>query len=416
MTALEFAPNLVVPGRVEGIDRPPLRTGAGWAALAAGLLSAFTIPLIGELPVGELVLGPVAGWAILCAVMNQVWPTELFRVPLFWALLIAETVALVAYIGSDLYRHSSPHDMARGWGRLIMVAVDLVAVAFLFGRSPRNLFVLVVAGALGEVISALTIGPLFGDMWKFGIGAPITILVLVLVPRWGRLLTATAVIGLGALHFALDYRSLGGLCLVTGALTLAQMFRPLLRLWLVPLAALLTAFVCLRVFEATQGAQRATRSDVERSAMLTAAVEAIQSSPFIGHGSWFSNSDVYDNFMRIRMEKAREAHVGGFADPNKEADAMALHSQILVAVAEGGVFGGAFFLVLAWALLRALGDLAFFRAWDRRTPLYTLLVLLALWNLCFSPFSGAQRVYIATACGLLLLLRREDRPRVPCSV
>ena len=32
-----------------------------------------------------------------------------------------------------------------------------------------------------------------------------------------------------------------------------------------------------------------------------AAVEAIESSPVVGHGSWFSNSDVYDNFMRIAV-------------------------------------------------------------------------------------------------------------------
>jgi len=97
------------------------------------------------------------------------------------------------------------------------------------------------------------------------------------------------------------------------------------------------------IYGETETATRATRSDIERTAMVTAALEAFESSPLIGHGSWFSNSDVYENFMVLRHEAALREHVGGFASPNQTPDAMALHSQLLVALAEGGLFGGAFF-------------------------------------------------------------------------
>ena len=99
--------------------------------------------------------------------------------------------------------------------------------------------------------------------------------------------------------------------------------------------------------------------------------------------------------------------MGGFASPNtdtEDSEKMALHSQILVALAEGGIFGGAFFIVYGIALFRTLYKIVLFEKWHRLTPLCTLLLLLALWNLFCSPFSGAHRVYIAMTCGLMLLL------------
>jgi hypothetical protein len=141
--------------------------------------------------------------------------------------------------------------------------------------------------------------------------------------------------------------------------------------------------------------------------MITAAKEAFEKSPLIGHGSWFSNSDVYDNFMLIRHEAAKESRVGGFAKANKAPGDEALHSQILVALAEGGLFGGAFFFVFGAGLLWALAYAVLVRPWTRLAPMQVLILLLALWNLLFSPFSGAHRVYIAMACGLILLLKTE---------
>jgi hypothetical protein len=214
-----------------------------------------------------------------------------------------------------------------------------------------------------------------------------------------------AALGMSYLHFRLDYRSFGGVCAVAGVLLFLKLLPPRSRLWLTPLILAVAALGIYSVYQRTQdGRERATRSDIERAAMVTAASEAVAESPFIGHGSWFSNSDVYENFMIIRHVAAKQARVGGFADPNRETDTMALHSQLLVALAEGGLFGGAFFLLFGGALLEALGRIAFVSPWHRLTPLAVLILLSAFWNLLFSPFSGAHRVYIAVACGLLLLL------------
>ena len=146
--------------------------------------------------------------------------------------------------------------------------------------------------------------------------------------------------------------------------------------------------------------------------MMTAAAEAFVESPLIGHGSWFSRSNVYENFLMIRDEAAHEADVGGFANANdQDIDTIAFHSQILVALAEGGLFGAAFFLVFAVGLLGAMAQIVFRASWHRSDPAALLYLLFAAWNLAMSPFSGAHRVYIALSVGLILLSRAEEPAR-----
>jgi hypothetical protein len=382
---------------------------SAWVSLLAGFLTAFTVSFVGEMPLGEVILMAVAGWAGFCMAFNHAWPGPLLQSRFLWSLLLAQFIALGGYIFSDLYRHSFPPDMARGWGRMVFLAIDLVAVAYLFGCARRNFIVFQLGQCLGAVASALIVGPLFGDMWKFGVGAPLTWLIFLIAPLAGAFATMLAAGATGLVHFILDYRSLGGLCLLIGMLTFLQIAPRRFRLWLAPLMLAATVGAVWWIYGQTQsgGNTRATRSDVERSAMITAALEAFEQSPLIGHGSWFSNTDVYDNFMVIRHAAAKQAHVGGFADPNKDPGAVAVHSQILVALAEGGLFGGAFFFVFGAGLIRALYNLVFVQRWNRLAPFCTLALLSALWDLFCSPFSGAQRVSIAMTCGLILLLQSD---------
>jgi hypothetical protein len=385
---------------------------SAWASFGAGALTPFTVSLVGEMPVGEFILTAAAGWAVLCIALHQAWPGELIRHRFLRVLLAAQTLALGAYIFSDLYRHSFPLDMARGWSRMVFLAVDIVGIAYLFGCDRRNWVVFVVGQCAGETAAVCILGPMFGDLWKFGLASPATYLTILVAPLAGPWVAVAATAAIGVVNFALDYRSLGGVCLLAAMLALLQTAPRRLRLRLAPLAAAAAAAAILTVYQDTQsGGDRTTRSDVERSAMITAAAEAFQESPWIGHGSWFSNSRVYDHFMEIRYAKAREARVGGFADANNDPGAVALHSQILVTLAEGGLFGGAFFFVFGAGLLISLHQAVLVEAWHRLAPICTLLLLVALWNLCFSPFSGAHRVYIAAACGLMLMMRlRSENP------
>ena len=407
----------------------PFRAGAapapraGWfhpacgVALIAGLLTAFTVSLVGEMPLGELVLLVVVAWAALCAAVHHTLPGPLFHRRYFAVLLVCQAVALLAYVLSDFYRHSDPRDMARGWARMILLGIDVVAVAYLLGRS-RAVFPWFLAGVLaGDVANVFFVGALFGDVWKFGYGIPLTYAALMAASFAGPFVVLLTAAGFGALHFALDFRSVGALCIGVAAATGLQMLPVRWRLWALPAGALAALGAAVVLFGGVRSGDemehRSTRSDVDRSAMIQAATEAFTSSPLIGHGSWFSRSDVYANFMQIRDDLAKEAGVGGFAGPNEEPEAVALHSQLLVTLAEGGFFGATFFFAYGAGLAWALWDQVMVQPWSRARPVRVLLLLLASWHLVMSPFSGAHRVYIALAAGLILLIQAERTPEEP---
>jgi hypothetical protein len=210
----------------------------------------------------------------------------------------------------------------------------------------------------------------------------------------------------------MDYRSFGGICLVAGAATLITLFPRRARPWLLLPAVLAVAGAIGAYAYGHAGDHRATRSNVSRSAMLIAAYRGFAGSPIIGQGSWFSRSSVFDDFMQIRADAAKAAHVGGFPEANEDPGTVAFHSQILVALAEGGIFGAAFFLAFGGALVLSIWRLTFRLEGGRFTGIYLLILFSALFNWFLSPFSGAHRVYIAVACGLLLLLP-SGRPATP---
>ena len=117
-------------------------------ALVAGFATPFTVSLVGEMPVGEVILLGVAAVAGFGIVSRRRWPGQLMAGRLFRLFLFAQAVAFLGYVLSDLARGSSSHDAVRGWARMGFLTVDLVAVAYLFENSPRNFVGLGVLGGI----------------------------------------------------------------------------------------------------------------------------------------------------------------------------------------------------------------------------------------------------------------------------
>src|SRR5690606_1589977 len=83
------------------------------------------------------------------------------------------------------------------------------------------------------------------------------------------------------------------------------------------------------------------------------------------------------------------------------------HSQILQGWLEGGLLGLTFFVTLGWQLGKQL-------LWQTfrspHSPLLSVIVFIQLhcaWHLLFSPFSGAQRVFIPAACVFICYLAQQ---------
>ena len=386
----------------------PKSVALAGTAFLIGLLTQSSVNVVGNMPLAEFVVLAIIALLSTRAAVEKRVPAGLFRTPLFWIFVGAQVIAFAAYVFTDLYRGSSGNDMIRGWSRMVFLGMDVVAITYLFGAQSACFISAQVGLMLGGVLAMVLEGAQYDAYWKFGLGGPVTIAVFLISPYFGRFLRITVIGALALVHLSLDFRSMGGVCLLAAMLLAVQSIpRPLRALILIPAllgGAALTFWMNNR--QQSEDTARGSRSNVERTAMLVAAAEAVVESPLIGQGSWFSNSKVMDNFQLLRSEGARLAGVHGYAVDSEETN-IAIHSQLLVSIAEGGLFGGTFFIVFGAAIVWALWYCTIRRASDAGTPIYIFVLLNATWNLFFSPFSGAHRIGIATGCGLIFLLWRE---------
>lgn len=385
------------------------RAERNWTILgvAVGFLTPFSVSLVGKMPLSEILLLAVAGLVLLGTILNQRIPGPVAAPRLLAVFLGCQIIALVGYVISDFYQGSLPKDMIRGWSRMVFLALDIYMIGLIFGKSEKA-YLGVQIGSVLAGVQCLFVRPLFGDYWKFGFGFPLTLAIIMLGPLlfgyWGAL----AALGLMAvLHVLFDFRSMAGECVLMIGLLLLRMIQPGWRkiIFIGGIVVGLAIFPWFVSKVLSADSNRATRSNVERTAMLQAAWEGFLNSPILGNGSWFSQTNVMDEFLVIRSSNARIAGVGGFKDDDFEG--LAIHSQILVSLAEGGLFGATFFfaygIMLAWAIQHAVLS----SPWTWLLPIKLFSLLIATFNLLMSPFSGGHRVDIAVATGLILLYWAE---------
>jgi hypothetical protein len=377
-------------------------------AFLAGALQGVTIQFAGRILASELLLALVLVHAVISLALARTMPAPIAS-PRFFAFVVAcQCVALASYIVSDLWWLSTPFDTIRGWLRMMFLLFDITAFSLLFGGVPRSLVVFQVGICL-SALPTLLAGPLFGDYWKFAFAYPATILVLVTVPRYfGLWPSVLGSIGLGFLHSILAYRSLGAVCTMLGLMIATRAIPLRLRKVVFIYCFLLTLatlpWMANRMLGDSSG--RASRSNVERSAMLQAAWESFLASPVIGNGSWFSRSNVWDMFLVIRSTREHEAGGGLGFDP-RSFEGVAIHSQILTALAEGGVLGATFFFtygaLIVWGIWYLLTD----ATWNSLMPIRLCILISSLWGFFMSPFSGIARVWISLTLALMLILLEE---------
>ena len=358
-------------------------------AFLTGALQSVTIHFVGNILVSELLLALVLAHAVAWLALARTMPAPIASPRLFAFVVACQFVALASYVVSDLWWQSTPFDMIRGWLRMIFLLFDMAAFSLLFGSDSRS-FVLFLVGTCFAFFPTLLDGPLFGDYWKFCFAFPVTILVLIAVPRFfGFWASVLASLGLGFLHSLLGFRSLAGLCTLLGLMlatrTIPRQLRKLLFIYFLLLALVTLPWTANMILEDARGP--ATRSNVERSAMLQAAWEGFLASPVIGNGSWFSRSNVWDNFLIIRSVREQEAGGGLGFDPRSFGGA-AIHSQILTALAEGGAFGATFFFIYGALIFWGIWFLVTDATWNWLMPIRLFILISSLWGFFMSPFSG----------------------------
>ena len=377
-------------------------------SLLVGFVLPVMITFVGKIPLSELLLLVVLLHAALALTSTRNLPAPLPSPRILAFVLVAQFVAFGSYIVSDLWHQSLPFDMIRGWVRMIFLLLDTAALALLFGAGNRT-FILLQIGLVLSTLFTFLDGPLFGDYWKFCFAYPVTVLILLATPRLlGFWATAAASVVLGGFHLHMGFRSLGWECLLLAGLlvgrTLPRLWRKCLFLACLPIVIVGISSGFTTLLSGPRG--EATRSNVERSSMMQAAWEGFLASPIIGNGSWFSRSNVWDNFLLIRAQRERESG-GGLGFDNTDLHGAAIHSQLLTALAEGGLLGGTFFIIYTVLLLFGFWYLLTEAPWHWLMPIRLSILITSLCGVMLTPFSGISRLYIAMAVALNLVLLAE---------
>jgi O-antigen ligase len=202
----------------------------------------------------------------------------------------------------------------------------------------------------------------------------------------------------------LSARSLGGIALLSGVLYGVRFAHGVKRPIVFLAAAAAMVVVVIAAQQTMQENPDKMSSNIERTSMIETAAESFISSPIVGQGTWYASSKMMRHIEQHRMDIDPKFH--GYSE--EEAKTLTIHSQILTALAEAGILGGAFFIAYGALILKTIRTLTKYPVPHRAFVLYLLVD--GLWNLCMSPFSGASRVSISlvVCASLLVILQRQD--------
>lgn len=331
------------------------------------------------------------------------------------AILLLGLVYFGAQVLTDLIRETPFGDYARGWSRILFLFLSFVSCYLLIGGNRARIICYAGGLVVGSTIYLFTHNPLSAIGWKFGFAGPTTTLLLMSFMLLPMLRSPSSLVGpmimvaLGAFSAFMDYRSWGGILMVSAAFLSVPAIlrlvglrpRPLSygRMAVVGVLLLATAFGALKIYgSAAQSGLlgEKSREKYETQAALgdlgillggrnesLVTVQAIMDSPLIGHGSW-AKDRYYAELRQLLLYKL--GFTNRFIEP--ENDLIPTHSHLLGAWVEAGVGGAVFWLGILAMIMASLRRL--YASDDPIRPYLVFLMFLFIWDILFSPF-GAQR-------------------------
>jgi hypothetical protein len=378
--------------------------------------------------VGLIYLEEVFLLAVAVALIFTRGRRLLFSDPLFHKFLGAFAITMIGYVLSDLVRGSTPENYLRGWGRLFLSVTSFVGLALLAANDRQTFWWFAAGRGIGGALSLKFIEhlPVFG-YWKYAVDETMAIrfssfgyaeyvggtlaVAAVFLPRH---LAALAFLALGAFSFHLDFRYHALICMsIAGLLYLRILTRnrpirklPIGRILIVGIVAIIAVKVGYELSETPGAAGRREISDRARYVGLQVGVRALLASPIVGYGSWGRSPEI----AAIEESVARES--GLPPDYRISGSAAVTHSEIFQSMLEGGMLGAAFFVFLAYALLRAIRPLCFSRPFDALLPVLLYWYLYAFWEVINAPLGANSRMHIGQAVAALLIVSMEQRLRL----
>lgn len=321
---------------------------------------------------------------------------------------------LLAQFVADMMVGTDGLVAARKLSSIGLFGVLVIGLAYFIDRPSRA-----VSGLTGLLMGQITSSALQPnqfvdvDVWKFGVGPAVTLLgALSLSPlyaRGQRWIVVCGLLGLSWLNFALGFRSMGAICIMTLFLVGLRRLRPvgglrILRFSLGFAVALATISWAYQEAALHGDFGSTAQAKMERQAGSLGPIPggrkelfftstAIMDSPFVGRGS--------DPRLTLSEKLEIRSRVGALGyewTPVDDATYLSdttlpTHSALFGAWVTAGLAGLLPWLYIFRIFFRgAMGVSANYR------PLYPVICLLALlggWNVLFSPFGGPIRGLMA---------------------
>jgi hypothetical protein len=410
-------------------------TGMDVVAFAAPALLAFELALTGRLFLTELIL--LASLPFLAVGRIHVRLDRATTVIVVFGLLW-----LWGQMVTDIARETPLVDFARGWLKIFFTLSTLLALALIC--TTRRRITLFATGAVVGLVTQYLFSPdplALAHPWKFGLGFPFTVLFALAASHTAVRNVAflpAALLGTAALiNLAQGFRSLAGICFLASAYLVLQHLTVRRRGQRVSasltrslgLAGIMAVFAIafLHLYgEAAErgmlGAKAAQKQAYQSSGQFGSVIvggrptivigaRAIRDSPVVGHGSWARDP-------KYASEGVAELVSSGYAvDPSitsqlLQRDEIPSHSYLLGAWVEGGILGGAFWIVVLGYAAGAFFN--FHRIEEPLAPLVVFFLVVLSWNIFFSPYGAEQRIFAPYAIVLMLYARKrisEERAR-----
>lgn len=379
-------------------------------ALVSAVATSFSIHVIGELLIGEMIL--VAFLPFLILLRGK-------RLLRSYLKTIAALIGfwLFSQVVTDAYRGTEMLDRIRADALILFFSLDLLALIILLGRNPRRQILFLSGFGLGSIL-ATRIQPTLYALdypWKFGYSEGVMILVVLICcyfyKRRRYVVVGLLLVTLMGINLIENYRSPVLFLLVLIALILPVIPEELGNLRLLPkrksplrvaiLAAIAlgaaggaSALVTMATSVGLIGQEAQTKNEEQAEAgglliggrpEIQVSSQAVWDSPILGHGAGVTESKYGQMLIDIQAQRSRRnLHFHGYIGT------IPTHSHLMGAWVQAGVLGAVFWIYVMWLAIKAVVHVAINR--PSLAPIYEWLLLIFLWDIMFSPFAFTRRV------------------------
>lgn len=382
--------------------------------------------------VGVLTMSEILTLGYFCLNWRKVVQST-YENPLLKRVMGAWLAYLAMQMTSDMVNDTLMSDMQRGWARLVFFGINIAVIGHVSRFRIERLMAFYTGYVASLLLSILTAADPWLLEWKFGYGPLLTMSVALFMGITGNGLImragALSLVAVGFIHLQSNARSLGGLSIFVGMLSLlAEYFSRNLRdrssamsaRFLVPVLLFILSIHQVYTYGASTGLfgektmekynkQTSEGRNIVSGARMeyTIAIPAILEAPVLGYGSWARNTEWVKKYIYINNMDPTAYDAEFLMD----LGIIPTHSHILGSWAEAGFMGGLFWFFILYLAAVSFTGMLRHAEWPFRAFLL-FIVALFMWDILFSPFGLERRILDPAAIVLVVAVRLGVRSEV----